>query len=208
MEKPKIDWRIVWLTRRYVRERKLIDEIKKAFGPECIKKNTKYTIQPVTRKNLISFQSGDIEIRIDYHFSDNELGFFGTDVDSIDYAAKEIEADTSHQIYYYVLLVYGISEEGNIYFAIPIYFIKNNKDNISKSEYKDSIPPQYKFNIIFRSGKYWLRLKNNQLEDISVFQTDIKGLLNKNLINRYGEEKEKYFSIEKDKEGLLRKLVK
>lgn len=194
----------IWPTRGYVRDRKLIDEIKKVFGEDCIKEDT-YNFK---RKNLIIFQSGDIEIIIDHHFSDNELGFFGTDVDFIDYATKEIESDASHQIYYYVLLIFGISEESEISFAIPIYFIKNNKQEISKSEYKGSIPPQYKFNIIFRSGKYWLKLKNDQLEDISIFQINIKDLLNQSLINRYGEEKEKYFSIREDEEQLLRKLVK
>lgn len=200
----------LWPTRRYVRERRLIDKIKKVFGPDCIKKNTKYGygIYAETRRNLIIFQSGDIEIRINHHFSDNELGFFGTDVDFIDYATKEIEADTSPQIYYYALLVFGISEEDEIYFAIPIYFIKNNKHDISKSEYKGSIPPQYKFNIVFKNGKYWLKLKNNQLEDISIFQTNIKDLLNQSLINQYEEEKEKYFSTKKDEEELLKKLVK
>jgi len=193
----------IWPKGGVDRKRRLIDEIKKVFGQDCIRENT-YDFK---RKNLIIFQSGDIEVIIDHHFSDNELGFFGTDVDFIDYATKEIEADGSHQIYY-VLLVFGISEKDEIYFAIPIFFIKNNKQEISKSEYKGSIPPQYKFNIIFRDGKYWLRLKNNQLEDISVFQTNIKDLLNQSLINRYEEEKEKYFSTKKDKEELFKKLVR
>ncbi len=181
----------------------LISEIKQIFGQNCLKKST-YDFK---RKNLIIFQDGENEVILDYHFSD-EIGFFGTDVNFIDYVVTYIEDNSSRKIYYFLLLKLKNSEEDEVYFAIPMYFIKNNKQEISKSEYKGSIPPQYKFKIIFKNGKYWLRLKNNQLEDISIFQTSIKGLLNQSLINYYEEEKEKYFNTKKDKEGLLRKLAK
>ncbi|MBI3027669.1 hypothetical protein HYY70_06175 [Candidatus Woesearchaeota archaeon] len=151
----------------YIKKRRLIDEIKKIFGPDCIKDNT-YDFKS---KNLIIFQDAQNEVILDYHFS-NEIYLFGADVDFIDYVTNLIE-----------------------------------NDNISKTK-GDKYLPQYRFNIVYERGKYWLRLKNNQLEDISVFQTIIKDLLNQNLINRYEEEKERYFSTKKDKEELLRKLVK
>ena len=191
------------------RKKRLIDEIKKAFGPNCIKEERRH----FKRKHIIFFQYEGNEIIIDYHFGRKEFGkegirFFGTDIDFIDKATAYIENNSSRRIYYYVLLNLILSEEEEIYFAIPIFFIKNNKQDISKSEYKDSIPPGYKFHTINKRDKYWLRLKNNRFEDLSIFQTNIKDLLNQNLMNRYEEEKEKYFNNKKDKEELLRKLVK
>ena len=191
------------------RKKRLIDEIKKAFGPNCIKEETR----DFKRKHIIVFQNEGNEIIIDYHFAGKEfgkegIGFLGTDVNFIDKATAYIENNSSRRIYYYVLLNLILSEEEEMYFAIPIFFIKNNKQDISKSEYKGSIPPGYKFHTINKKGKYWLRLKNNRYEDLSIFQTSIKGLLNLNLMNRYDEEKEKYFNTKKDKEELLKKLVK
>lgn len=194
----------------YQREIRLIDEIKKAFGPNCIKEET----HDFKRKHIIVFQNEGNEIIMDYHFSGVEFGregirFFGTDVNFIDkIAIPYIENNNSRRIYYYVLLDLIPSEEEEIYFAIPIFFIKNNEQGISKSEYKGSIPPGYKFHILYNKGKHWLRLKNGRFEDLSIFQTNIKDILNQNLVKLYNEEKEKYFNIEKDRHELLRKLAK
>ena len=109
------------------REKKLIDEIKKAFGPNCINEET----HNFKRKHIIAFQNDGNEIIIDYHFSGREFGneeirFFGADIDFINRAIAYIQDNISRRIYYYILLDLILSEEENIYFAIPIFFIKNN----------------------------------------------------------------------------------
>ncbi len=181
-------------------KRKLIDDIKQTFGQDCIKEETRN----FKRKHIIVFQNEGNEIILDYHFGHDKDKLFGADVNFIDYVANFIENNNSRKIYYYVLLILILSEKEELYFAIPIFYIKNNESNIYKTK-GDKYVPQYRFNIVYENGKYWLRLKNNPNEDISIFQTNIKGLLNQSLINRYEEEKEKYFSNKKDREELLKK---
>lgn len=187
----------------YRRKIALISEIKRFYGDDCIDNSTKN----FSKQNMVIFKKNITGVILYFHFS-NEIGFFGSDVGHVNHIANYITDNASKRIYAFIYLMLDNLEIRKVNFALPVFFVKNHESEISKSKYKGSIPPQYKFNVIFRNGKYWLRLKNNQLEDISIFQTSIKDLLNQSLINRYEEEKEKYSSISKDKQELLKKLVK
>ncbi|MBI2652822.1 hypothetical protein HYX00_05125 [Candidatus Woesearchaeota archaeon] len=159
----------------------LINEIKRFYGYDCIDDSAKN----FDKQNMIIFKKNTAEVILYFHFS-NEIGFFGSDVGYVNHITNYIADNASKKIYTFVYLMLGDLETWNVNFALPIFFVKNHESEISKSQY-----PQYKFNIIFKKGRYWLRLKSNQLEDISIFQTNIKDLLSQRLINRYEEEKEK-----------------
>ncbi len=186
------------LTSHDIRKKELIDEIKAYYGSECIEDETK----TFNKQNIIIFKCNDIEIILYFHYS-SELGFFGCDVGYVDRIAAYITDNPSKKIYSYIYLILNDNELGKVNFAFPVFYVKTHQSDISKSEY-----PQYKFNILYKNGIYWLRLKNNQLEDISSLISDINNLLSEKLMRIHDEEKEKYVNKAEAQMALLKKFGK
>lgn len=187
----------------YRRKIDLIDEIKRCYGEGCIDDSTK----KFKKQNIVIFQHKDTEVILYFHFS-NEIGFFGCDVGYVDRIANYIIENPSKKICSYIYLILNEQEIAKTNFAIPVFFVKNNQSDISKTEFKGSVPPQYKFNILYKNGKYWLRLKNNTLTEISNFIADVKYILSGGLVKIHNEEKEKYINKVEAQKNLLKKFGK
>lgn len=183
----------------------LIDNIKQVFGVNCIKEETR----KFQKANIIVFEVNGIENILLFHYGRlmGDKGFFGSDIEYVDIIVDFINNNKSRKIYSFMLFMLGLQNDIIKYFAIPIFFIKNRQSDISKTK-GDKYVPQFRFNIVQKNNKFYLRLARNQYEDLSNYTIKITDLLNEKLLKNHDLEKEKYFSIKKDKEELLKKLVK
>lgn len=187
------------VNKNYRRKMTLIDEIKKCYGENCIGESTKN----FDKQNIIIFTHNDNEIILYFHFS-NEIGFFGCDVGYVDRIASYISDNPSKKVYSFVYLMLNDDETGKVNFAIPVFFIKNHGSEISKTEDKQ----YYRFNILYKNGIYWLRLKNNPPEDLSNFISGIQDITSDNLMNRHDKEKEVFVNKADAQRALLIKFGK
>lgn len=182
----------------------LTKNIKETFGNDCIEKN--YSGCSFRKPNLIVIKKDSTKLILYFHYS-KEIGFFGFDKTLITEVIDYIIKNDSEKIYFYLLFVLETSDNKVKYFSVPIFFIKNFEMDISISDYKGTISPQYKFLLDLINGKYKLKLKNKRYEDISNFETDIEGLFNENFMKIHDEEKIKYYDVIKAKQELTTKLV-
>ncbi|MBS3132036.1 hypothetical protein J4212_06385 [Candidatus Woesearchaeota archaeon] len=93
-------------------------------------------------------------------------------------------------------------------FLVPIFFLKNHDSEISKIDYKDNIGPQYRFTIDPMNRDFYLRLLKNKYLNISRYLGGVMSFKNKDIIDEHESEKQKFLSLKRDKEELLRKLGK
>lgn len=180
----------------------LIDNIKQVFGANCI-------TQKFQKANIIVFEVNGIENVLLFHYGRlmGDKGFFGSDTEYVDNIINFINNNKSRKIYSFMLFMLELPNNIIKYFAIPIFYIKNNDSNISKTK-GDKYVPQYRFNIAQIKNRYYLRLAGNQYEDLSHYNIKITDLLNSKLLKKHDEEKEKYFSAKKDREELIKKFGK
>lgn len=205
----------------YEKKRELIQKIKEVFGEECVQKNyiekhigkKNYTVTNVGKyiftnfraPNLIVLNKDNINLILYFHYSE-EIGFYGFDKNLINDIIEYTNKNSSEKIFFYLLFILDVPDERVEYFCVPIFFIKNIESDISVTDYKGTIGPQYKFHLELIKNRYYLKLKKGRYEDISDFKIEVSKLFNQTLIARYNEEKIRYENILRDKQKLLKKF--
>ena len=200
--------------KEYGEKRELINKIIEEFGEECVERD--YTKQPFwghsfRKPNLLVLKYGIINLILHFHYSEaigrEEIGLYGFDKNLINEVIDNINKNPSEKIFFNLLFILDIPGEKVEYFSIPIFFVKNIENSISVTGYKGTVGPRYIFHIEKSKNKFYFKLKNKSIEDISQFKIDIKDLFSENLIKIYNEEKIRYETLIKEQE-LLKNLIK
>lgn len=186
----------------YNTKKMFIENLKKIYGEKCIKGNA----SNFRELNYIVVQKNNSNIVIYFRYS-KEKGFYGLDKKWISSAIAEIEKSWTEDTYFYVYFILNLDSETK-YFAIPVFFLKNRESGISVTDHKGKASPQYKVVIVEHKGKYCIRFKGNNYEDISNFEKDSEHLFDTNLITEHDREKKKFFENKESEAGLLRLLIK
>lgn len=149
-------------------------KLKNILGEDCVIRDfTKiYGEWHSFRKpNIVHIKSRGIEIILFFHMSTSHSrknkGFYGFSKEHTENILNYIRANSDKKIYFYLYLMLDTGET-TLNFALPIFLIKNNENDISISE-----EGQYKLNIINKKNKYYLRLKNTPNEDLFMFMKDL-----------------------------------
>lgn len=154
--------------------------------------------------NIISISNNEAELILYFHeskFHSNEIAFYGFNKGVIEKLIDYIKTNPERKIYFYLYLMLDTGE-AILNFALPIFLIKNNEKDVSINEESQS----YLLHIIHKKSKYYLRLKNNQNEDLFGFMKNVNQIFEKKLIDRYNKEQQKFFEKKHAQEELLKKL--
>ena len=185
----------------YNTKKKFIESLKKIYGEECVKGNA----SNFRELNYIVVQKHNSKVVLYFRYS-KEKGFYGLDKGWISHAIAELEKWTEKN-YFHVYFMLDLVDEIR-YFAIPVFFLKNRESGISVTDHKGKVSPQYKTIIVEHKGKYCIRFKDNDYEDVSKFEKDSEHLFDADLIREHDLEKKKFFENKESEAGLLRRLIK